>query len=191
MFIGDHSLNNVNTQVSHVRCKSTFLIKMWCIDQLNAPSPKLKAQCGAVAIEFVLLFMIFFTFFYAIVTYSIVFLLQTSFYYAANEGARSAISVDHQSFVSDADYLDKGVLPIVRSTVGNALKWLPKKALNQVLGQNNSNVDVSLSNNILTVRVLYRGYVTNPLIPLLSIPGIGPIFSTPSDLQGVAVIRLI
>lgn len=150
-----------------------------------------KRSRGAAAIEFVLLFMIFFTFFYATVTYSLIFFLQTSFSHAANEGARSAISIDPQAFINDTAYLDAGIAPTVRSTVGAALSWLPAKARNQVLGTNNGNVEVTLANKVLTVRVIYRNYVSNPLIPLITIPGIGPIFSTPTDLQGRAVLRLV
>ena len=149
-----------------------------------------KCSRGAAAIEFVFLFIIFFAFFYAIATYSLIFMLQTSFHHAANEGARSAISVDPQAFVSETAYIDSGVIPVVRTTVGNALSWLPVKARNQVLGMSNGNVDVTVVNKVLTVRVIYQNYVSNPLIPLINLPGIGPIFSTPTDLQGRAVLKL-
>lgn len=158
---------------------------------LNNNKNTVKSQRGAVAIEFALLFLIFFTLFYAIVSYSIIFLLKTSFHHAANEGARSAISVDHQSFANDSEYLNQGLMPRVRETVGNTLQWLPSKARDQVLGANNGNVVVTYVNNILTVRVLYPNYVANPLIPLLTIPGIGAIYSSPADLQGSAVMRLV
>lgn len=150
-----------------------------------------KFQRGAAAIEFSLVFLIFFTLFYAMVSYAIIFLLKTSFHHAANEGARSAISVDHQSFANDSEYLNQGLIPRVRETVGNTLQWLPSKARDQVLGTNNSNVVVTYVNNMLTVRVLYPNYVGNPLIPLLTIPGIGAIYSSPADLQGSAVMRLM
>lgn len=154
-------------------------------------SAPIKASAkGAATIEFALVFLLFFTLFYAIVTYALVFLLQTSFNHAANEGARSAISIDPQAFSSESAYVDNGVIPIVRTTVGRALAWLPTRANNAVLGSGNSNVDVSVSNRIVTVRVIYRNYVGNPLVPILNIPGIGPIFLGPPDLQGVAVLRL-
>lgn len=149
-----------------------------------------KFQQGAAAIEFSLVFLIFFTLFYAIVSYSIIFLLKTSFHHAANEGARSAISVDHQAFANDSAYQDALRLR-VSATVGNTLQWLPNKARDQVLGTNNSNVVVTYANNTLTVRVLYPNYIGNPLIPLLTIPGIGAIYSTTGDLQGSAVMRLV
>lgn len=150
-----------------------------------------RFQRGAAAIEFALVFLIFFTLFYAMVSYALIFLLKTSFHHAANEGARSAISIDHQAFANDSDYLNQGLMPRVRETVGNTLQWLPNKAREQVLGAGNGNVEVTYANNILTVRVRYPNYIGNPLIPLLTIPGIGAIYSIAGDLQGSAVVRLV
>jgi Flp pilus assembly protein TadG len=132
----------------------------------------LRRSRGAVTIEFALLFMIFFALFYAIVTYSLVFLLQTSFNHAASEGARSAISIDPQYFSNNNSYMPSGVREIV-------------------LGEGNSNVQVVYAGNVLTVRVVYGNYAGNPLIPLLVIPGIGPVFSPAQDIQGTASIRLV
>ena len=149
-----------------------------------------KRVSGAVSIEFALLFIIFFVIFYAIVAYAIFFLLQTSFNHAAAEGARSAISVDPQSFPSTSAYLENGVVPQVRETVGQSLSWMPMRLQNIVLGENNSNVDVMVTVNILTVTVSYNNYTSNPLIPLLFIPGIGSVFSPVQNIQGTASVRL-
>jgi Flp pilus assembly protein TadG len=151
----------------------------------------LSRSRGAVTIEFALLFMIFFALFYAIVTYSLVFLLQTSFNHAASEGARSAISIDPQYFSNNNSYIEQGVSPLVRQTVGDALAWLPSGVREIVLGEGNSNVQVVYADNVLTVRVVYGNYAGNPLIPLLVIPGIGPVFSPAQDIQGTASIRLV
>ncbi len=146
---------------------------------------------GAVTIEFALLFTIFFTLFYVIVSYSFFFLLQTSFNHAASEGARAAISVNPQSYATTSSFINQGVAPLVRETVGNTLAWMPDRVRNVVLGANNDNVVVAYAGNVLTVRVVYSNYATNPLLPLLVIPGIGPIFSPTQDIQGTASIRLV
>jgi len=151
----------------------------------------LKSCRGAAAIEFVFLFLTFFTMFYAIATYSLIFLLQTSFHHAASEGARSAISVNAQAYANESAYLSQGVVPTVRNSVGSALSWLPTKVRTHVLGTNNGNIDITFMNKVLTVRVVYRNYVDQPWIPLLIIPGIGPIYSGPTTLEGRAVIRLV
>lgn len=161
------------------------------IQDFNNKKNAVKFQRGAAAIEFSLVFLIFFTLFYAMVSYAIIFLLKTSFHHAANEGARSAISVDHQSFANDGAY-GAALEDRVRETVGNSLQWLPNKARNLVLGTGNSNVvaNYDIGNKILTVRVLYPNYVGNPLIPLLTLPGIGAMYSSPADLQGSAIMRM-
>ncbi len=151
---------------------------------------KAHSQAGVVAIEFAFLFLVFFVLFYAIVTYATTFLLQTSFHYAASEGARSAISIDRQSFANDGEYLTQGLTPKIRETVGQSLEWLPSKARDQVLGANNNNIEVEIVSGILTVRVFYPNYAQNPLIPPLPIPGFDALYAGNNTLQGIAILNL-
>lgn len=166
------------------------------IQNLNNNKNVARYQRGAVAIEFALLFLIFFTLFYAMVSYALIFLLKTSFHHAANEGARSAISVDHQAFANDDAY--RVALEVrVRETVGNSLQWLPSIARTKVLGgegSKNVEADYDIKSKTLKVRVFYPDYYNTPLIPKLPIPGLAPLYSAPggsSDLQGSAVMRLV
>ena len=94
---------------------------------LNSIKPR-NRQTGAAAIEFALLFLLFFVLFYALVSYAFVFMLQNAFVHAAEEGARAAISVDPLAYASNSNYINNGVTPEVRNTVGAALDWLPSKA---------------------------------------------------------------
>ena len=50
-----------------------------------------KKQQGAAAIEFAIIFPIFFLIFYAIVTYGLIFAAQQTITLAASEGARAAV----------------------------------------------------------------------------------------------------
>ncbi|MCB5184481.1 pilus assembly protein [Methylobacillus gramineus] len=150
-----------------------------------------RQQSGAAAIEFAMLFMLFFTLFYALVTYSIVFLLQSSFVFAASEGARSAIAVDPMAYSSSALYANNGVSSRVRSTVSSSLTWMPQRIRDHVLGINNSKVVVEVAGNAVTVRVMYLNYNTNPVIPILNIPGYGPMLPMPLNLQGNAWVSLV
>ncbi len=52
---------------------------------------QLKKQQGAAAIEFAILFPIFFLIFYAIITYGLIFAAQQTLTLAAAEGARAAV----------------------------------------------------------------------------------------------------
>ena len=145
-------------------------------------------QIGAAAIEFALLFLLFFVLFYALVSYAFVFMLQNAFVHAAEEGARAAISVDPLAYTSNSNYINNGVAPEVRSTVGAALDWLPDKAKSHVLGANNANVQVNVVDHVLTVKITYANYRSDPLLPVLNFPGIGPII--PQSLQGRAILKL-
>jgi Flp pilus assembly protein TadG len=145
-------------------------------------------QTGAAAIEFALLFLLFFVLFYAMVSYALVFMLQNAIVHAAEEGARAAISVDPLAYSSSSSYINNGIVPTVRSTVGNSLDWLPAKAKSHALGVGNGNVQVSVSNGVLTVQVAYPNYRSDPLLPVLNFPGFGPII--PQSLQGRAILRL-
>jgi len=150
----------------------------------------LSAQKGSVAIEFVMLFLIFFALFYAMVNYAIVMLMQSAFIHAVEEGARAAIAVDRLAYANNSAYLSNGVDPKVRSVVGNSLNWLPAKPKDKVLGSANSKVQLSMNGNQLTVRVVYSSYANDPLIPMLTLPVIGQIPKVPTDLAGTAVIEL-
>jgi Flp pilus assembly protein TadG len=149
-----------------------------------------RAQQGAVAIEFVMLFLLFFGLFYAMVNYAIVMLMQSAFVHAAEEGARAAIAVDRLAYASNLTYLSNGVDPRVRNVIGDSLNWLPAKPKDKVLGAGNSQVQLSMNGNQLTVRVVYSGYASDPLIPMLTLPIIGQIPKVPTDLAGTAVIEL-
>lgn len=148
------------------------------------------SQNGAVAIEFVMLFLLFFGLFYAMVNYAIVMLMQSAFVHAAEEGARAAIAVDRLAYASNQAYLSNGVDPRVRNVVGDTLNWLPAKPKNKVLGSGNSQVQLAMNGNQLTVRIVYSGYANDPLIPMLTLPVIGQIPKVPADLAGTAVIEL-
>jgi hypothetical protein len=79
----------------------------------------------------------------------------------------------------------------VRTTVGNSLTWLPTGVKSQVLGASNGNVQLGWSGtNTLTVTVIYTGYTSNPLIPILTLPAIGQVPKLPANLAGRAVIEL-
>lgn len=153
-----------------------------------------RRQRGSTALEFALLFLPFFALFYAIVSYGLVFLLMESFSSAAEGGARAAVAVDPTAYSDTSDYLNNGVIPVVRDQVAAQLDWLPDSVKNQVLGSNNENVGVSLSNNnqvqVLTVEVGYEDYHSSPVIPMLTLPVIGALPKVPAALGSRATVRL-
>lgn len=153
-----------------------------------------KRQRGAAAIEFALIFIPMFALFYALVSYGLVMALLQGMTLAAEEGARAAISVDSSAFASRDEYLNTGVIPVVRAQVGQSLAWLPDSIEAHVLGAGNANVDVTLNvtpnGDVLEVQVVYANYATTPLIPTLALPGIGPVPRMGSELRAQANVRL-
>jgi Flp pilus assembly protein TadG len=128
--------------------------------------------------------------FYAMVSYAIVMMMQSAFVHAAEEGARAAIAVDRLAYADNQDYLSNGVDPRVRSVIGDSLNWLPAKPKDKVLGSGNSQVQLTMNGNQLSVRLVYSDYASDPLIPMLVLPIIGQIPKVPADLVGMAVIEL-
>lgn len=153
-----------------------------------------RHQQGAAALEFALVFVIFFAVLYGIVSYSMMMLLQQGLTQAAVEGARASIRLDPLSFTSSANY-ETAVDTLAKDAALKALAWLPTKARNKVT--ENGNVVTSWVNSskpittgravqtiitkTLTVTVRYPNYVADPLLPVLTLPGIGPVPAPPSD----------
>lgn len=138
------------------------------------------------------MFVIFFTLFYAIVSYSLPMLMVQSFNHAAATGARAAVAIEPTAFSDTDSYIQDGVIPRVRQVVGSSLAWLPQTASDAVLGENNGNVDVVFDpvTGVLAVTVTYSGYQEAPMIPSLTLPGIGTVPKLPADLQGTANVTL-
>jgi hypothetical protein len=153
-------------------------------------SCSLRKQRGAAAIEAALLFVIFFTLFYAIVSYSMPILMMQAFNHAASAGARAAVKIVGPP--ARDGYKDDVELE-VRKVVGDLLNWLPSAAHSAVLGGGNKNVQVDFdqpSAGMLTVTVKFPNYTKNPLIPILKLPGIGDVPKLPKDLSASAAVQL-
>lgn len=149
-------------------------------------SCSLRKQRGAAAIEAALLFVIFFTLFYAIVSYSMPILMMQAFNHAASSGARAAVAVDPA-----AEGYETVVENRVKTVVRDLLDWLPKAAHEAVLGgKGGVKVDFDEATRMLTVTVKFPNYTKNPLIPILKLPGIGDVPKLPKDLSASAAVQL-
>lgn len=157
--------------------------RRWLGELSGGPS----RQRGTAAIEFGLLFSLFFAVFYALVSYALPMLMMQAFNHAAMAGARAAVKVD----LNEPDYLGT-VDATVRNTVGARLAWLPAQAQAAVLGAGNGNVGVDFDEGtgVVTVTVSYEGYAANPLMPILNLPGIGPVPRLPENLTAEASLSL-
>ena len=155
-----------------------------------------RAKCsrrerGASAIEFAIVFPLFFGLIYIMVSYGLLFSLQHSITEAAKESARSAVACDPT--LSTAEH-ETCVTNRVRSTAAAALDWLPADLRNRILGASNANVEVTFDTGAAgkTVEVLVQlpDYAANPILPTLSVWPLGEIPPLPARLAGRAVVLL-
>jgi Flp pilus assembly protein TadG len=159
-----------------------------------------RAQRGAAAIEFAFLFTIFFGVLYAILSYTFVTLIYQGLVQAAAEGARAAVRIDRTAFLSTAQYQAAGNA-LARSAVINALSWMPQTVRNNIDGNGiafnwtDTTVPINTGNGMqnviaqtITVRVSYN-YAANPILPTLSLPGLGAIPNLSDTLVGASSLR--
>lgn len=141
-----------------------------------------KSQKGAVAIEFALVFVIFFAVFYGLVSYSLPFVLMQSFNEATAEALRRSLAVDPTT-PSYATVL----VNTANATLTQQLQWATR--LNLVVG-----VDTSAGydpiKGILTVAVNYPVSKLNQVIPFLVLPGVGTVPNLPPFLTVTSSLQL-
>lgn len=140
-----------------------------------------KSQTGAVAIEFALVFIIFFAVFYGLVSYSLPLVMMQSFNQATAEAVRRSVAVD-----PNTPNYSTVVVNTANATLTQQLSWIPP-VFNLVVG-----VDTSTQysgTGLLTVQVSYPVSKLNQVMPVLLLPGIGPVPSLPSHLTATSSLQ--
>ncbi|QRK85004.1 pilus assembly protein [Pseudomonas sp. R4-83] len=140
-----------------------------------------KSQTGAVAIEFALVFIIFFAVFYGLVSYSLPLVMMQSFNQATAEAVRRSVAVD-----PNTPNYSTVVINTANATLTQQLSWIPP-VFNLVVG-----VDTSTQysgTGLLTVQVSYPVSKLNQVMPVLLLPGIGPVPSLPSHLTATSSLQ--
>ncbi|MGX2040305.1 TadE/TadG family type IV pilus assembly protein [Methylocaldum sp. MU1018] len=145
-----------------------------------------RRQKGAAALEFALVFPLFFVLFYGIVAYSLIMTLEQSLTHAAAEGARAAVAVDPAKFVGDAEAYKTKVEETACATVSEALAWLSTQpgctsAVRSDPGDPSA--------KIAAITLSYP-YSSAPLVPVLNLPIVGKIPDVPDSLVASASTRL-
>jgi Flp pilus assembly protein TadG len=138
-----------------------------------------RRQRGATAVEFALVFPLFFLIFYAIVTFGLIFAVQQSLTLAATEGARAALN-----YVKSASQTQALTLraQAAQSTARNLTTWLPNV---QVPTPSSSSCSYDASMYCVTVTVTYP-YSQYPLIPSLPLLGL----VVPTALSSTATVQI-
>ncbi|MBK5510101.1 TadE/TadG family type IV pilus assembly protein [Pseudomonas sp. TH15] len=139
-----------------------------------------KSQKGAVAIEFALVFVVFFAVFYGLVSYSLPFVLMQSFNEATSEAVRRSVALDPAT----ANY-STAVTATARTELTRQLAWLPG-ALNF-----NASTDSSITyvGGVLTVTINYPTSKLNQALPFLVLPGVGTVPRLPATLRASSSLQ--
>jgi Flp pilus assembly protein TadG len=139
--------------------------------RLRPPAP--ERQRGAAAIEFALVFVLFFMVLYGAIAYGVVFAIKHSLTQGAAEGARAALK-------------DVGGLPeriaLAQTTATNAVSWLGTGAPAPIV---TSGPCEATSYTCIKVAFTYD-YATSPIVP--PIPSLGIVL--PDTLVSQATVQL-
>ncbi|MBK5412659.1 pilus assembly protein [Pseudomonas sp. TH34] len=133
-----------------------------------------RKQKGAAALEFAMVFMIFFAVFYGLVSYSLPLLLMQSFTQAAAEGVRRSVALDP----STPNYIT--ALPNQAVAAAQAqLSWIPSsfKFLPTYVTATYS------ASSLLTVQINYPTSSLQNVLPFLVLPGFGTVPALPPTLS--------
>ncbi|NWC85860.1 pilus assembly protein [Pseudomonas reactans] len=139
-------------------------------------------QKGAAAIEFALVFGIFFAVFYGLISYSLPLLMLQSFNQAAAEGVRQAMSVDP---VAAGTAYPTQVTTLAKTTAKNQLKWIPAS-----FQFSDDLITANYTGNTLTVTIKYPTSRLYSVFPALVLPVIGTVPNLPANLFASSSLQL-
>ncbi|PJK34990.1 pilus assembly protein TadE [Pseudomonas sp. S10E 269] len=143
-----------------------------------------KKQKGAAAIEFALVFGIFFAVFYGLVSYSLPLLMMQSFNQAAAEGVRQAMSVD--PIAAGTTYTTQ-VTTLAKTTALKQLQWIPPsfQFTDDLVTATYSGTDTTLK-----VTIKYPTSRLYSVFPALVLPVIGTVPNLPANLLVSSSLQL-
>lgn len=148
-------------------------------NQLSGP----RRQKGAAAIEFAMVFVIFFGVFYALVSYSLPLLMMQSFNAATSEAVRRSVALSPA--IGTATYATQ-VVAQAKTTVQSQLSWMPA-SLNFAA----SDIQVTFVSGLLTVTISYPKSKLTRVLPILTLPVIGEVPQLPTVLSAQASLQLV
>lgn len=138
-----------------------------------------RQQKGAAAIEFSLVFILFFAIFYGVVSYCLPLLMLQSFNQASAEAVRRSVAINPEA----GNFLELATAE-AQNAVAQQLAWLPSS-----VRANLPAPTVTLSGGVLTVRVSYP-YGSFPVVPALTLPGIGQVPRIPVVLAAESSLQV-
>ena len=142
-----------------------------------------QKQKGAVAIEFALVFVIFFAVLYGVLSYSLPLLLMQSFNHSTAEAVRRSVAVDPTSLTDKA--YKEAVEKVATDVLTDKLTWVPSAVRDSI----QKKAEYDLNNKILKVTVKLPSTALSNIMPVLKLPGI-TVPSLPDDLQAQSSLQL-
>ncbi|MHC8289154.1 TadE/TadG family type IV pilus assembly protein [Pseudomonas sp. XS1P51] len=139
-----------------------------------------RKQKGAVAIEFALVFVIFFAVFYGIVSYSLPLVLVQSFNQSTAEAVRRSVALDPTT-----PGYETAVRTVATTELSRQLAWIPA-ALNFNVATDASATYVG---GVLKVSINYPTQKLRQVIPFLNLPGIGEVPNLPATLTASSSLQ--
>jgi Flp pilus assembly protein TadG len=139
-----------------------------------------RKQKGAAAIEFAMVFMIFFAVFYGLISYSLPLLLLQSFNQATAEGVRRSVALDPTT----PGYADAVKARAIAGAQAQ-LSWLPP-GFKFVPGYITATFTAG---NLLTVQIDYPSNNLKSVLPFLVLPGFGSVPNLPTTLSSQASLQ--
>lgn len=144
-----------------------------------------SSMLGAIAIETALIFPVFFGMVWSVLSYALPFFILETMHHAASEAARFATRADSQ--LATVQYRTK-LEELASAKAAESLGMLPTSAQERL--QTTAQVITIATTSYLSVKITYPAYATNPVIPVIVLPGFGPIPNLPGDLVAEARYRL-
>jgi len=143
-----------------------------------------RKQKGAAAIEFALVFGIFFAVFYGLISYSLPLLMLQSFNQAAAEGVRQAMSVDP---VAAGSAYTNQVTTLAKTTALKQLQWIPNSFQ---FTDDLVTATYAGTGTTLKVTIKYPSSRLYSVFPALVLPVIGTVPNLPANLLVSSSLQL-
>lgn len=153
-------------------------------DPMMRSKPR-ATQKGAATIEMALVFSLFFAILWGTISYALPFFLMQVMNHATNEAVRAAVRADpHQGLAAYSAKLQA----LASARLTDEYDWLPASMRNALV----PSVSITTVSGVqmLVVKLTYASYSTHPIIPVLNLPGIGPVPNIPGDLKAESRFRL-
>jgi len=144
-----------------------------------------KKQTGAVLIETAMVFPLFFAVVWATLGYALPFFMLQTMNHATEEAVRTAVRAD--PLQGSSAYRAK-LISLADAALTEKLSSLPASMENPLV--HSVTVQTIAGAPTLVVRVSYPDYDQNPIIPILTLPGVGPVPNLSGDLMAESRYRL-